>query len=592
MACDPTSPATLRLAVTTPAGPLPFWRTAPAVCGHALRATALWLALCAVLLVAAWPSGAVAQTVPGVAANSTAAAAPSDPYGRETPRGLADGLVAALADRNYERASAYFDLSDLPASRRAEQGATYARRLKAALDAGGSLVPFLQLSGDPAGRVNDQLPLDQDQIGKLPPRPGSPDPDGTPLIAEATSDGGTRVWQISAATLAALPPVTAVEAGEQDRLRGVLPAALTQTQIGGAPLSDWIILLVMAAGFYALIRLLFAVVLALVRRFKRGHEDSRSWRLLHAASSPLSLYLAVLLFLQATQPLHVAIVARQFVSRYAGAVLLLSFAWFLWRLIDVVADFAATRMEKAQRRRAQSILVFARRGLKIMLLAFAAIAALGAIGIDVTTGIAALGLGGLALALGAQKTVENIVGSISVIADEPVRVGDFCRVGDVVGTVEDIGIRSTRIRTNERTRVTIPNGNFAALQIENFALRDRFLFNPTLNLARNLDADGVESVLEAVRAALEAADYLFPGGRATFAGLGASSLDIEVFGWIDVPDFERSLYLRERLLLDIMRRVAAAGGSFALPTTAVHLDSAEGLRGMAAERGSDARDAN
>jgi MscS family membrane protein len=234
-------------------------------------------------------------------------------------------------------------------------------------------------------------------------------------------------------------------------------------------------------------------------------------------------------------------------------------------------------MERSGRLRARAVLTFARRAVKIALAVVAGIAVLDSFGIDVTTGIAALGLGGLAIALGAQKTVENIVGSVSVIADEPVRVGDFCRVGDVTGTVEDIGIRSTRIRTNERTRVTIPNGNFASMQIENYTLRDRFLFNPVLNIAADLDADGMERVIAAVREALAAADCLFEGARATFTDVGKSSFDIAVFGWIDVPDFTQSLYLREKLLLDIMRRVAAAGGSFAFPTTSVHLDSATAL---------------
>ncbi|WP_294444510.1 mechanosensitive ion channel family protein [uncultured Sphingomonas sp.] len=285
----------------------------------------------------------------------------------------------------------------------------------------------------------------------------------------------------------------------------------------------------------------------------------------------MSLFLSMLLFLGATRTMEVDIVARQLLSRVAGALAFVAFAWFLWRLIDAVAGLISSRMEHSQRYRARSILVFTRRALKVLLILFGGVQALNILGIDVTTGIAALGLGGLAIALGAQKTVENVVGSISLVADEPLRVGDFCKAGDVTGTVEDIGIRSTRIRTNDRTRVTIPNSNLSALAIENFSARDRYLFAPTLRLAAGLDADGVERVLDAIRVALKDAEYLFEGARANFKGFGEYSLDIELFGWINVPDATQAIILQEKLLLEIMRCVEGAGASLAVPSCVLHI---------------------
>jgi MscS family membrane protein len=283
----------------------------------------------------------------------------------------------------------------------------------------------------------------------------------------------------------------------------------------------------------------------------------------------------MLAFLGATRTFEAAIVARQFASRIAGALAFLAFTWLAWRIIDVATDLVARRMARSERFRARSIMIFMRRALKLLLLMFAAVQALNILGIDVTTGIAALGLGGLAIALGAQKTVENVVGSVSIVVDEPVRVGDFCKVGDVSGTIEEIGIRSTRIRTNDRTRVTIPNGNFAALQIENFSDRDRFLFNPTLQLARDLDADGLVRVLDCLREALREADYLYEGARANFKAISESSFDLEIFGWINVRDGDQAILLQERLLLEVIRRVRSAGASLAVPTTSVKMLSSE-----------------
>src|SRR5204862_286178 len=129
----------------------------------------------------------------------------------------------------------------------------------------------------------------------------------------------------------------------------------------------------------------------------------------------------------------------------------------------------------------------------------ALIAALQNFGFNVTGLIAGLGVGGLAVALAAQKTVENLFGSVSLVADQPVRVGDVCRFGDTVGTVEDIGLRSTRVRTVDRTLVTIPNAQFSTLALENLSLRDRIPVRATLTLPQGTSAERVRQVLAALR---------------------------------------------------------------------------------------------
>jgi MscS family membrane protein len=491
--------------------------------------------------------------------------APRDPYGRGSPRGLATGLIRALAAGDYERASQYFNLSTVPAGRRAAVGIEKARQLQDALDAGGSLIQPVQLSSEAVGRIDDQLPGNQERIGSLPSAKGSSE---VPLIATAVSREGQTIWLISSASLATLHATPGVGGSA---LRDKLPAGLRETSVAGAPLADWLILIAGALFFYVLVRLVCTATITVLRRVHPLKEQGVSCQLLQRASSPLSLWISMLLFLGAIRTLEAAIVARQLASRVAGAIAFAGLAWLVWRMIDVAADLIAARMEHSQRFRARSIIIFMRRAVKLLLLMFAGVQALNILGIDVTTGIAALGLGGLAIALGAQKTVENVVGSVSIVVDEPVRIGDFCRVGDVSGTVEEIGIRSTRIRTNDRTRVTIPNGNLAALQIENFAARDRYLFAPTLRLAYGLDAGGVQRVLEALRAALTEADYLFEGARANFKGFGDSSLDFEIFGWIDVLDGTEAIYLQEKLLLEIMRRIESVGAGLAVPVRAVQI---------------------
>jgi len=499
---------------------------------------------------------AYAQLLPESESEPTQAA---DPLGRETPRGAVTGLLNALAEQDYTRAARHFELQGANAD---QKGADLARQLQAALDAGGTLASFGLLSNDPAGRVDDGLPVELEQVGAFGGEENAPI-----LLSRGEGSAGAPVWRISEQTIRDLesraPDAEAASpAGEESH----------DYVIAGAPLRDWALLLGIAAGSFLVFWLISVAILAVLRAVITDREGSSVFRLLHAALPPLSLFLAVIGFQVGTGSIEASIIARQVLLRYIGIVAWVALAWFALRLVDAVARVATARMERRDRRQAVSVILLLRRAAKVVLLAVAFVAILDTFGFDVTAGIAALGIGGIALALGAQKTVENLVGSVTVIADKPVQVGDFCRVGDVVGTVEDVGIRSTRIRTNERTLVTIPNADFSSRQIENFASRDRFLFNPTIGVEYGISPaklrEGVE-IIEGVLIEHETVDS--EGARARFTNFGASSLDIEVFSYITVTDFKESLVIRQELLLTIFERLEAAGLSIAFPTRKVFL---------------------
>ena len=512
------------------------------------------------------------DVLPGSAATEEsaiqAAAIPQpDPYGRETPRSLASGLVSAFASGNYDRAAHYLEPPAQPKRKTAspDNRPELAQRLHQLLDSSGSLLPFASLSNESAGAMDDGLPPDQERIGSI-----RSDADELLLIAQRmVPAGGTPYWVVSAASLKAIPE----EAPESTTpaINTVLPAALTEIRIAGAPVADWLILSVIAIAAFLGMRLLFAIVLSVLRILAGSPETHRGYQFAAAAFPPLSLYLAVILFFFGTNELQVAIVARQVLARYATIVAWIAFVWLLWRLIDMVSDLWSARMSRADRRQAVSALVFVRRSVKSVLGITAFVAVLDTLDIDVTTGIAALGLGGLAIALGAQKTIENLVGSLTVIIDQPVRVGDFCKVGDVTGTVEDIGMRSTRVRTNTRTVVTIPNGNFSSQQIENFSRRDRFLLNPIIGLTYDTTATQMRAVLEAIRKLLKEDEHVIDDARVRFVEFNDSSLDIEIFAYVCAGDYAEFLGKREDILLKLMDVIADEGASMAFPTQTVVL---------------------
>ncbi len=531
----------------------------------------------------AFASFAGAQSVPGAEpVPEDAATTPTpDPFGRETPRGAITELLRALADGDYLRAAQYFPAGEnleaqsesttsdegeeartAGAQSDLDQGAELARKFQIALDSGGSLLAFPLLSNEAAGVVDDGLAQNLEQVGTLSSGEGA----APILLQQITAADGSMQWRIAPETAEEIADFVPAEAVEE---------TITEEGIAlaGAPLIDWLKLVALALLAFAAFRLLAELVMAILRRAITDHDASPIYRFLHAALPPLSLYLAVLTFYATADNLGVSIVARQTLLRYAAIVAWIALAWFALRLVDAIARIVTGRMHRAERRQAVTIVSFLRRGAKVLLLAIAFVAVLDTVGLDVTTGIAALGIGGLALALGAQKTIENLVGSVTLIADRPVQVGDAAQIGEVFGTVEDIGMRSTLVRTLNRTLVSIPNGYLASERIENFALRDRFLFHQTIGVTYDTDAQQMERLLGELRDIIADDGHILDDARVRFHGFGDSALQIEIFAYFNTRSYPESLAMQETLLFAIMRKLDELGIDFAFPTQTIHLQN-------------------
>lgn len=155
----------------------------------------------------------------------------------------------------------------------------------------------------------------------------------------------------------------------------------------------------------------------------------------------------------------------------------------------------------------------------------------------VGTLLAGLGIGGIAVALAAQKTVENLIGSVAIGIDKPFRVGDAVKIDDLEGTIEEVGLRSTRIRTAERSVVSIPNGKLADMRTESFAPRDRFRFSATVGLAYSTTAAQLEAIVGEIEAWFRAQPKIWKDTiYARFIELGESALNIEVMAWFVTID--------------------------------------------------------
>jgi MscS family membrane protein len=200
------------------------------------------------------------------------------------------------------------------------------------------------------------------------------------------------------------------------------------------------------------------------------------------------------------------------------------------------------------------------------------------LGVPVAPVLAGLGVGGLAVALAVRPTLENIVAGFVLFADAPVRVGEFCRFGDKMGTVEAIGLRSVRVRGIDRTVITVPNAEFCQLQLVNFTRRDAILLHTKLQLRFETTPDQLRLVLARLRELLIKHPKVSPDpARVRFVEYGASSLDLEIFAFVETRDFSEFLAIQEDLNLRIKDIVEASGSAFAFPSQTLYVERSHGL---------------
>jgi MscS family membrane protein len=272
------------------------------------------------------------------------------------------------------------------------------------------------------------------------------------------------------------------------------------------------------------------------------------------------------------------LLVRQFWGSVALVLAVVAVTWLLGRLIDILAELTHRHLDRLNRPHSASMLSLLRRLGKLTALAAGALFLLYSAGVNITAALAGLGVGGIAVAFAAQKTLENLFGGITITSDEPVRVGDFCRFGDQSGTVEDIGLRSTRIRTLDRTVVSVPNGHLSSISLENFGVRDKIWFHPIIQLRYETSADQLRYVLTEIRHMLYAHPKIeSQSARIRFVKFGTCSLDLEIFAYVLATEYGVFLEIQEDLLLRIMDIIEKSGTSFAFPSQTAYFTRDHGL---------------
>src|SRR3984893_3809000 len=509
-------------------------------------------------------------SLPAAQPTPTASPAPStDPLslGRETPRGTVIGFVRAAQAEKYGIAVQYFDLRRHSPP---EPDQELAAQLFAMLNArfAGSLD---SIPNDPNGRQEGGPPREEVMVGGI--RGLS---ESFPLyLVHADVARGEKVWLISRQTLDQVPEI--YDSLRFPQLEKRLPRFLVKVRPLEMPLWQWISI-VLFAPVALLLGWLTALLIRLAfRRIQRalGQPTPPMGRL--RGVGPSAVLGAVIVHYYFVYLIGASILYREYYRAFLLILLAFALYWAITRLTYWISLHVWNGLTSRGRYAERSLVSLTRRVLDVAI--FFAIALLvfrDVLNWNVTAALAGLGIGGLALGLGAQKTFENMMGGISILTDRALLVGDACKIGDQRGIVEDIGLRSTKLRTEERTLVSIPNGTVATAILENFRLRDKILFRQIVRLRYDLAPDHVRYVSEQLRQVLTGHPKVDAGSaRVRLLKLGENAIEMEIYAYILTREYREFLAVQEDLILQAMDVLESSGAAVAVPgqTTMVTRDA-------------------
>ena len=481
--------------------------------------------------------------------------APKDPLGRTTPRGAVLGFLTSARDGQDQLAAQY-----LNTGLRGNAAEVLAHQLFIVLD---RRLParLNQLSNEPEGSLSDPLNPNQQLVGSISVENRTVD-----IFVERVDRGKAGyLWLFPSKTLDSIPDLyDEINVVSVDKF---LPQFLITTRLVGIALFEWVAVLVGMPLLYfltVLLSRLFNRLIGLLRRRLYRKPDLPNPELV---PRPVRLLLLALVIQWANSKVSLPLLARQFWSSTSTVLTIAASVWLLILFASWGEEYARRLLRNRNLTGATSTLHLMRWVVDLLIIFAGVFVTLHYFGVNPTAALAGLGVGGIAVAFAAQKTLENVIGGVSLIFDQAVRVGDFLKVGDTSGTVADIGLRSTRIRTLDRTMVSVPNGQIANMTLENFSSRDKFWFHPVLALRYGTTSPQMSAVLEGIRSLLEESRHFEPASiRVRFLRFGPSSLDVEIFAYVLARDWNQFLEIQESLLLRIMDCIESSGVQLAIPS--------------------------
>ncbi|RLD08267.1 MAG: hypothetical protein DRI65_02750 [Chloroflexota bacterium] len=495
---------------------------------------------------------------------------PYDEFERITPRSSLLGLALSVQNKDFERAANYLDLRNLPFSvERDFDGTELSRKLSIIASQVLTKISFESISDDPRGHLDDGLPSYRDRVRTLKTQNGEVDI----LMQRIPRGDGVFIWKISNATVGLIPELYD-EFGYSlvgDKLAEIFP----HTEILGFEIWQLVMLLGIIIISFAVGYVITFLIVKILQLSKKLSEQ----RIQRFLAGPLRFFIAVIIFRSLFDEIGPSLVVRAIFE--AKTLLILASFWMLVGIIDFAISRFAERMKRNGQPNSVVLLKPATTGIKLILLLIIIIVWLDNLGFEITAVIAGLGVGGVAVALASQKSLENLIGSITIYSAQPVRVGDFCKFGGTLGTVEEIGLRSTQLRTLSRTVVHIPNALFSSEAIENLTQRDKILYRCRLRLSYDVTPAQLRAVLARIRELIEQDEHIDShSSRVRFIEFGDYAQELELYVYLKTTEFTQYLEYLEETNLNIIDILSQEGVKLIIPAHTTYLEKASDIQAV------------
>lgn len=381
-------------------------------------------------------------------------------------------------------------------------------------------------------------------------------------------------WVFSEATIAQIPELysqtfSSLFAALVDRL----PDWANNEWVGLKVWQYIAIFLLLLLGF--VLRKIFEFILDnYIRKLTKKTKFTWDDDLLDGVEKPSGFIFLMFFFYVTYTNLQLSVQVNFYLSRILEVAVSVGVVWFFYNLADVFSKYLSVLTSKTENTLDDQLVPMIRKTLRFFIVVMGVIMILQNNGYNVASLIAGLGIGGLAVALAARDTLANFFGSVTIFVDRPFKIGDWIKVGNVEGTVEEVGFRSTRIRTFYNSLVSVPNSSIANADIDNLGLRKYRRFKTTLNLTYSTTPEQMEAFVEGIKAIVKANSHFRQDMyEIHFNAFGPHSLDVLVYVFFKVPDWSTELQQRHNFLLEILRLAKEIGVEFAFPTQTLHVDS-------------------
>jgi MscS family membrane protein len=490
-----------------------------------------------------------------------------DTLGRDSPRGTLVGFLKYSRRGDYTTAARFLQA---PTGRKGELEIR-AQELQELMDL--SFQGNVDFASErPEGTLDDGLPLDRERLGVL----SVGDLRVNLVLVRVDDVPPFKLWLISKESVTEAQFL--YKELRPSQILNRVPEVLTRPflfSISGIQWTGWLISIPLAYwGSWCVVFLLGLPM----------HIATRVWKtapgtLLSHFRSPFRYMTIILIHGAIVYWLRIPLFFRIYYTRFLIVLLLIGVFWFFFRAVAVGFDRALSSLGNWGAARG-SLLTLVSRMIRVLLFLVGVLSIATVLGFDTKAMLTGLGIGGLAIALAGQKTLENIIGGASLLLDKAVKVGDLCRIGDKLGNVEDVGLRSLRLRMLDQTVLVVPNGVLATLQFENLASRTKLLINDSFSIRIETEMHQLEGLLKLLQDMLDGHEKVERDARARVVRFSGAAIELELFAYIVTTDWGEFTSIRQDIVMKIFGIVEKCGVKFAGPTQLAYLEgiSSEGLR--------------